>query len=228
MDLAQAYKEIWTKKLQGIQEPHKQSIDRVRWTGSLFTSGDSGPLMDFGTGSGAMLAEASRNGWQAMGTDIDPALVEWLTKSGYFVHLVDLNQRTPFAPDHFGVVTSCDVIEHLIDPDNMLREAYRILKPTGRAFIATPNCSSWRRVKSLAAGKMFRTSGDDYLRDGGHLAYYGPLDLKESLERAGFKAVEIKFFNQDPILPEQALALSSIGGRQEWLEHTYMIAVGTK
>lgn len=35
------------------------------------------------------------------------------------------------------------VIEHLINPDNAISEAYRVLKPGGFLIIATPNQASW-------------------------------------------------------------------------------------
>lgn len=230
MDLKEAYEKIWAGKLVGIQPPSKQSIDRVTWTAKMFRPEMKGEdLLDLGTGSGAMLHAAKAAGMHPIGVDFDESVVKWLLGQGYLAHQHDLNKdRLPFQPDHFGVVTSCDVIEHLTDPFHMLTEAWRMLKPGGTLFVATPNCSYWERVQSLAGGMMFRTSGDNYLKDGGHLAYYGPHDFRASIHAAGFEKVKIHFFGQHRIPERIWNALRVVGGDREVLEHTYMIAEAMK
>jgi SAM-dependent methyltransferase len=44
------------------------------------------------------------------------------------------------------------VIEHLLNPDNVLEESYRILKPGGYLIIKTPNLSSWINRMYLLLG----------------------------------------------------------------------------
>jgi 2-polyprenyl-3-methyl-5-hydroxy-6-metoxy-1,4-benzoquinol methylase len=230
VDLEEAYRKIWDSKMVGIQPPEKQSIDRVTWTASLFRPEMKGEsLLDLGTGSGAMLYAARAAGMSPVGLDFDKGIVKWLVSQGYNVEQVDLNKDPIcYETNRFGVVTSCDVIEHLSDPGRMLAEAFRLLKPGGRAFIATPNCSFWRRVKSLSAGIMFRTSGDNYLKDGGHLAYYAPADFVDAIRAAGFKSVNLHFFKHDPVPGKEWSALAALGANKKWAEHTYMIAEAIK
>ncbi len=42
----------------------------------------------------------------------------------------------------FDVVTLMDVIEHIPDPGDLVREVYRILQPGGVVYIVTPNFGS--------------------------------------------------------------------------------------
>ena len=43
-----------------------------------------------------------------------------------------------FPDDHFDLIVLADVIEHLQQPELMLKEMRRVLKPEGRAIITTP------------------------------------------------------------------------------------------
>lgn len=97
------------------------------------------------------------------------------------------------APEGYRCVVSCDTIEHLIDPDHMLAEVYRVMAPGAHFYCSTPNAAYWQRVQQLAGGEMFRTSGDNVLRDGGHLSYWAEKDLGAALKRAGFREVGFRY-----------------------------------
>ncbi len=125
------------------------------------------------------------------------------------------------------VVTCCDVIEHLLEPLHAMKQAHAILKRSGWIFLSTPNLSSWRRIRDMASGRHPRTSGDDCMLDGGHIGYYGALDLVPLLEAAGFCGVNVLYRNPDPVPMQLAGALQQLGGLA-WLGYTYQIAVARK
>lgn len=52
--------------------------------------------------------------------------------------LADLNQRLPIENEIADTVVSFSVMEHLPEPQNMLNEAYRILKPGGAMILQVP------------------------------------------------------------------------------------------
>lgn len=56
--------------------------------------------------------------------------------------------RLPFAPASFDLLTANMVVEHVSDPDALLREAWRILKPGGLLIFHTPNLHSYATLLS--------------------------------------------------------------------------------
>lgn len=85
------------------------------------------------------------------------------------------------------VVTALDFIEHIIDPENFCREAFRVLKHGGQIFINTPNIQYFEHLESLVCRGVFpHTSGDQEVYHGGHLAFYCFDDMRKLLSGAGF------------------------------------------
>jgi SAM-dependent methyltransferase len=64
----------------------------------------------------------------------------------------DLNEVLPFPDNHFDVIHSNQVLEHLFNTDIYVSELYRILKPNGYAIVSTPNLAAWYTISFLFMG----------------------------------------------------------------------------
>jgi len=58
----------------------------------------------------------------------------------------------PLASSSIDVVIMSELIEHLVDPDNALDEAWRVLIPGGVLLLSTPNLAAWYNRVLLAVG----------------------------------------------------------------------------
>ena len=87
---------------------------------------------------------------------------------GYKTIAVDLNKNIPLGSESIDIIHAGDVIEHLNDTDNFIKEIKRILKPDGYALISTPNLASWHNVAALMLGKQPQTCmvSDEILSNG--------------------------------------------------------------
>lgn len=89
----------------------------------------------------------------------------------------------PFADDSFDLVTFSSVLHHIPDFGRALSEAYRVLKPGGRAFAYDPNLLH-------PAMKLFRDPKSKYYNPVGvspNERPLKPLELIRAFEVAGFE-----------------------------------------
>jgi 2-polyprenyl-3-methyl-5-hydroxy-6-metoxy-1,4-benzoquinol methylase len=97
----------------------------------------AGRVLDLGCGTGYGSAELARTGARVTGLDRVAAARESRGSGARFVR-GELG-GLPFAPASFDVVLSFQVIEHLLDPTDYLREITRVLRPSGTLLLSTPN-----------------------------------------------------------------------------------------
>ncbi len=73
-----------------------------------------------------------------------------------------------------------DVIEHLDFHENVLKEIYRILKPSGTLILVFPNDRNfyWSRLLCFKWKEAYH--------DPGHVKRWNPKEMKDVLERMGF------------------------------------------
>ena len=100
-----------------------------------------GRLLEFGCNEGRNLGFYRRSGFIAEGQEINPVAVEAARSRGFTVHEGEIEA---VGPDHaFDVVVLSQVLEHALDPVEMLRQAHRLLVPGGEVWVSCPNIDSW-------------------------------------------------------------------------------------
>ena len=121
-------------------------------------------ILDIGCGNGDISQYLSR--WnEQYGVDLDDKRKSE-NHAFYFRTIVD--EHLPFADNHFDIAISNHVIEHVGNQELHLAEMRRVLRPTGIAYIATPNRSSpimqghkgnTSVLRYREMGELFRTAG---------------------------------------------------------------------
>ena len=105
-------------------------------------------VLDVGCGEGNFLAKAMKMGAQVSGIELNRSAASVAQGKGIHVHdeLIGLHSQV----DHYDVVTSFQVLEHVPDPANFLIGCLRALRPGGTLIIGVPNNDSFLRLDSDA------------------------------------------------------------------------------
>lgn len=113
-----------------------------------------GVLLDLGCADGEVTERIARGAGVArtVGVELVEAVADAARARGIEVIDADLNVKLPLDDASFDVIHSNQVIEHLADTDNFLREIRRLLKPDGYAVVSSNNLASWHNIVSLILG----------------------------------------------------------------------------
>jgi len=181
-------------------------------------------ILEVGCAQGAMgaslLAAGAR---QVVGIDIHEPSLEVARSRLSAAHRVDLNAREPlpYPNGHFDLITFADVLEHIVDPAEVLRHLRRWLGTDGRILISIPNIRHESVVLPLLVEGKWEYA--DYgILDRTHLRFFTKAGVKKLLDDAGFALVGKMMGNRSPRPPYLGPALELIeklgGDPQRFLE----------
>lgn len=138
-------------------------------------------LLDIGCSSGALLMSARQHGIDAEG--VEPAeRAACAAQAADFKVFAGTLAEAAYPPESFQAATMMEVIEHLSQPGDVLREVWRVLEPNGILVVGTGNAASWT--------VQFMRGGWDYFqvsRHGGHISFFTPGSLARLAVRCGFR-----------------------------------------
>lgn len=139
-------------------------------------------LLDVGCGPGLFLIEAKKRGWEVFGTEYTDKQLEYLKKKGITALKGKLNDKS-FENENFDVIISSEVLEHINNPIEEIKNFHRLLRKGGLLYITTPNFNAIER---------FLLKGDyNIIEYPEHLCYYTPKTINFLLSNNGFKKLKI-------------------------------------
>jgi SAM-dependent methyltransferase len=141
----------------------------------------AGRLIDIGCNEGRGLNIYARNGFQVEGLELNQAAAAQARNRGFIVHQLPVEDFTPAAPYDVAVVSN--VLEHAVNPRQMLLQVNRILAAKGQIWISCPNSQSWLRS---VFGKYWINWHLPF-----HISHFSSQSITNLLEQTGFTAIEI-------------------------------------
>lgn len=156
-EIKKYYEELYFDK-QGDSFPF--DLPRTKFvtdTFKKFTPAANAPkALDIGCGAGYACSLMIENGYSAYGVDISQQALD-LAKSripeGTFLPASE-DGKLSFDADYFSAVLCLGVLEHIINPEAVIQEAFRVLKIGGTAVFLVPNSLSLYFLFSKGTGQI--------------------------------------------------------------------------
>lgn len=171
----------------------------------------NGRVLDIGCAYGHFLSLCDNYGLETYGVEISDHAVSVASRNTKAkLYKYDVNQGLGLFKDNFfDIVVMFDVIEHIESPFGLLKEAFRILAPSGKLVITTPNLN--------AIGRYAMKENWHGFKDETHINLFTPLALSFTAQKAGFGILRIETpFQPLPKVVRNITKDLGIGG-QIWL-----------
>ncbi len=101
--------------------------------------GGKGKLLDIGTGRGETVRRAKLEGWDVIGVEPTASFAGISEKKSGVEIRREVVEKCGFPDEEFDVILLEAVLEHLYNPDEVVAEISRILKPGGLFYFDIPN-----------------------------------------------------------------------------------------
>lgn len=154
---------------------------RIKKIASLI---DKGKVLDIGCSNCYIYREFLCNKpIEYYGVDISKERVNYMNQFYPEINIALGNgEDLPFPKEKFDYVIIGEIIEHIGNAENFLRECKRVLKPNGKLIGSTPNATDLKRIINAVLRMPFGSNQ--------HISVYGIYELKILLEGVGFKNVK--------------------------------------
>lgn len=159
-------------------------------------------IMDAGCGAGQVSGWLSELGHDVWGCDPSKSGVEIaqnnFPKAKFFVS--DLMEGPPKVVPLGGYdgIVNVEVIEHLFDPEKLLKNLHSALKPNGWIILTTPYHGY---LKNLTLS-LTNSWDKHFMVDspGAHIKFFSPATLRSMMEDVGFDDIKIIGAGRAPLL----------------------------
>ncbi|MBI5555461.1 MAG: methyltransferase domain-containing protein [Elusimicrobia bacterium] len=176
------WKRLWRKVRF---RPHSWPLERV--------PKGAKKLLDLGCGNGSKLFEFAERDYEVWGVDVGKdavRLCQELLPQGHFMH--GELQETGLPDKHFDYIRLDNVLEHVPNLKEVIKECRRLLKSGGQLMVYVPH------GKSLSLRLLKGDSISSWIPF--HLQLFTRTSLRRLLREAGFKDIRIYGYNPIPWL----------------------------
>lgn len=167
-------------------------------------------ILDLGSGTGDFCRFFKQDNvdGEPVAVDISQEAIDVAKAQGLEAICVDIGrQPLPFPDDSFDGVFCGEIIEHVFDPDFLLQEVHRVVKPSTQEkdhpiILTTPNLSSWYNRLFLLFGfqPLFTEVSTQrgfghpmpFWLNAGHIRVFTYRAIKEFVKHYNFKIQAIK------------------------------------
>jgi SAM-dependent methyltransferase len=149
---------------------------------SFYQQRGTGRLLDIGCNEGRGLRIYEANGFRVEGLELNGTAAAVARSNGFNVHTCLLGEFHPAAA--YGVTVMSNVLEHSLDPKQMLLDVHRILASNGQIWISCPNSESWLRS---VFGRAWINWHVPF-----HIFHFSSGALRQLLSETGYTRIELR------------------------------------
>jgi 2-polyprenyl-3-methyl-5-hydroxy-6-metoxy-1,4-benzoquinol methylase len=148
-------------------------------------------ILDIGCGTGS-ISKMVRDRRSATVVGVEPNPARASRAREHEIEVVQGYYDDDFAKKYgkFDIIMFADVLEHLIDPLDMLEKVKKSLSPEGRVLASIPNVAHWSvRLRLLAGNFDYKPTG---IMDATHLRWFTRKSVQRLFVEAGYEVERLQ------------------------------------
>jgi SAM-dependent methyltransferase len=155
-----------------------------------------GVVLDIGSGNGGWIQYLKRSSKidRLLSTDISDDGASQIP--GVEFQLGDASKALPYADESIDAISALEVIEHLVNPRNFMKEVTRCLKPGAIAIVTTPSNESIRAKFSFITRGYFPGFSDFEYHENGHISPLLEIDMRRMAQEVGLEVINLCYPNE--------------------------------
>jgi len=172
---------------------HREVVERIATRLSDLVE-SPGPIADLGCGPGAHARALAQRGYQVIGLDGAPRMVEAARaraardRIDVEFRVGDVREQLPFDDNSLGGALAVLVVQHLPAPEALVAEVRRCLRPGGHAFLSAPS----RSIRSATTQNLYwRLRAAVLTRLPGVIRHHSADELAALVSSSGMTVVEL-------------------------------------
>lgn len=178
-DLENYYREMEDNDYELTLESRKIQSEKILSQLEVRNIFKNKTLLDVGSGSGVLMQASQKFGLISKGIEPSKSLQKLAVKKNLDVILGTLPSKR--LNEKFDFVTLIDVIEHVNDPESLLKEINTVLKLNGKLFLVTPDVNSFFSKFLKFKWWHFRVA---------HVGYFNQKTLNILIEKCGYEIIK--------------------------------------
>lgn len=149
-------------------------------------------LLDIGCGCGGLSVGLKEKGIEVVGVEKDEKLCALAKEKLSAAILGDIeNLKLNYPEGYFDCIMYADILEHLVEPLNILEKHKVYLEKDGCVIASIPNVRYYKVILRLIFSGAWDYN-DAGILDRSHLRFFGLVNVVELFEKAGYEIMEIK------------------------------------
>lgn len=153
-----------------------------------------GTHLDIGCGTGSWGWYLKQNGkvkesWGVELAEEPAAIASGLVDKVYAGDFFDQISNLPTG--YFDLVTFNDVLEHFVDPWDVLRRVATLLSPHGRVLVSLPNVRHWDDLLRIVLDADFPYA-DQGIFDRTHMRFFTPISMRRLFDESSYEVERLE------------------------------------
>lgn len=186
-------------------------------------------ILEIGCGCGALMAylKGRYPNAEMYGIELVPEVAEIAASMGNVLCGNVEEMGFPWEEEWFDYIIMGDVLEHLMDPENVLVKLRTFLKTNGYIIGSMPNVKHYSVLIPLLKHDVF-SYGDSGILDRTHVKMYTGLEIRRLIMRSGYKMEEFCYKaisrpdQEEEAIIDMLSTLSDSSSRDTFLAYQYL------